>query len=113
MTVENIVQLLKDTGFTIDVDHPDHIDMEKIGDLPLPFAEVMTSENEIFADGVKYITTTDVTLRLLSDRPFASDLDEQRAIHTLEAFGLRVSRTNSDEFYDGDGLYLNEFTMEV
>ena len=113
MTVDNIVQILKDTGIEIDSDHPDHIDMDKIETLPLPFAEVIASENQFFADGLVYFSTTDVTIKLYSDRQLSKDLDVQRAVSTLKAYGLRISRVNADEYFDGDGLYLNEYNTEV
>lgn len=113
MTADNIVRILKDTGIEIDLDHPDHIDIDKIETLLLPFAEVTTSENQFYADGKVYLTNTDVTIKFYSDRQLEKDLDVQRAVSTLEAYGLRISRVNSDEYFDGDGLYLNEYSTEV
>ena len=113
MTRDEIRTEIDKLGLYYDPDHPDHISKEIIATLPPPFLEWGTQENYIRADGIDYIISLNLIVRVYTDTNEDTPIlvDGRTADDVLrESFERFVKK----QYYDDElSLYETEYTMEV
>ena len=109
MTREQVKTMVTEMGVVFDHDHPDHINRNKLQTLAPPFVEYFLEDHVIWADGRRYISFYDMTLRIYSEAE--TSMVETDVQSVLESYDIRWKREVQyiQEMY----LFAIIYTMEV
>lgn len=108
-TSRQIRDIIEQTGFYMDPDHPSYIEKEKKDRLPPPFLEYDDDAREFFADGICYAEYHRITIRLFTDDMDTDAVETVR--RTLMANGIYF-RQERKQVLDPP-LWMTTFTMEA
>lgn len=114
MTRSDIAVELDKLGIYYDPDHPDHISREKLDTLEPPFMEWGTQEDYIRADGINYLTSRRLIVRIYSDTNEDVEITTPSGRTVDEVLGESFDRFTKQQYYNDDlSLYETNYNTEV
>lgn len=109
MTPTEVRTMVDQMNVVYDSDHPDHINQNKLRNLAPPFVEYVLEDHPIWADGRRYISFYDMTLRIYSE--YETSEVETSVQSVLESYDIRWRRET--EYIQELSLFAIIYTMEV
>ena len=114
MTREEIAIELDKLGIYYDPDHPDHISREKIDELSPPFMEWGTQDNYIRADGINYLVSKRLIVRIYNEDNEDHVIETPSGATVDEVIEASFDRYSKVQYYNDDmSLYETNYMMEV